>query len=167
MVMEILNNQENAAPQVNPREFNGQWFFTNPDGEDFTFFWNGTPYIFPAQSTSDFVIMDATPREMQNIRKNAARKLAERMFGKSDRYKELLKKSKDQYVPQFFDQTVELQKYIDMCLQPLPVKKTKVGKKEEKQFHQNIDPATGKPAVRVMGEADQNTTSLVAESINQ
>ena len=163
--MEILKNGD-AAPQVNPREFNGQWFFTNPDTEDFTFSWNGTPYTFRAQSTTDFVIMDATPLEMQHIRKQAAYKLAQRMFGKSQAYKKLLKDSQGKLSPMHYDEAKELEPYAEQCLVPLPVAKTTVGTKKKREMSQRIDPTTGKPAVRVYGEGDVGQVSLVAEAEN-
>lgn len=163
--MELLN-KESAAPTVNPREFNGQWFFTNPDTEDFTAYWNSTPYTFPAMSTSPLVIMDATPIETQNIRKQFALKLAQRMFGKSPKWRKLVKESEGRASPAFYDQTKEYEPYIQQCLTALPVVAAKVGRRSKKDIPLNIDPTTGKPSVRVFGEQDNGNVSLVEEALN-
>lgn len=157
---------------ANPREFNGQFFFTNPDTEDFTFNWDGIPYTFPAMSTSPFIIMSATPIETQEIRHRAAEKLARRMFGKSNKWKELARESsklaKEGKASQpFYDQSKELAPYIQKCLEALPLKKHTVGKKEKIEKSFSIDPNTGKRVTSVYGEQDSGTTSLVAESQGQ
>jgi len=161
--MELIDNN---APKVNPREFNGQFFFTNPDTEDFTAFWNGTGYTFPAMSTSPLVIIDATPIETQQIRKQFAYRLAQRMFGNSKKYKSLLKESEGHLMPKFFDEKTEYAPFIDQCLEPLPVAQPKIGKRTKKDPELNIDPTTGKSAVRVFGEQEQGSKSLVDEALH-
>lgn len=160
--MELLNQE--GVPTANPREFNGQFFFTNPDTEDYTAYWNGTPYTFEAKTTSPLFIVDATPLETNGIRKMFAYRLAQRMHGKTPEYRKLEKDSAGKANPQFFDPKVAYEPFIQMCLNPLPVAKTVVGKKVKKEIEQRIDPTTGKPAVRVYGEKDQGSVSLVAEA---
>jgi len=165
MVMELID--KNGAATANPREFSGQWFFTNPDTEDFTFFWNGTPYTFEAMKTSPFLIVDATPIEMQSIRKQAAYKLAQRMFGKSPKYKKLEKDSQGKSSPQYYDPKVEYEPFIQQCLTALPVAQAKMGKKQKRSFDVHTDPKTGKPVTKVLGEADMGSTSLVDEAARE
>lgn len=160
--MEILN-KEGAVSTPNPREFNGQWFFTNPDTEDFTGMWNGTAYIFPARTTSPLLIMDATPLEMQAIRKQFAFKLAARMFGKSAKYKKLEKDSEGKVNPMFFDQATEYEPFVQQCLSPLPIGEVTTKAKEKKEYPVKTDPKTGKPVIQVLGEDDQSH-SFVAEA---
>lgn len=154
----------NLVMEILPQEFNGQFFFTNPDTEDFTAFWNGTPYTFEAMKTSPFYVLDANPLETQEIRKRFALKLAQRMWGKTKEYRDLEKKSEGKPTPMHYDPAKVLQPFIDQCLKPLPVAQTKVGRKHKEEPQLRIDPKTNKPAVRVYGEADQGGVSLVAEA---
>lgn len=162
--MELLS-KEGAAPQAS-REFNGQFIFSNPDTEDFTGMWNGTAYSFKAMSTSPFYIVDANPIETQQIRKQFARKLGERMFGKSRKYEKLEKDSEGKPVPRFYDYATEIQPYVDQCLKALPKAEPVVKRGRPANRELKIDPKTGKPAVRVYGESDQNSVSLVSEAEN-
>jgi hypothetical protein len=154
--MELLK-KDGAAPIVDPRRFDGQFFFTNPDTEDFTAFWNGTPYTFPAMKTSPLVIMDATPIETQEIRKRFAFKLAERMFGKSKKYKALVKESAGKASPLHYDQKAEYEPLIEMCLKPLPVGATKAGKKTKRDIELH-------DGIRVYNDKDAGKISLVKEA---
>lgn len=144
---------------VNPREFNGQFFFTNPDTEDFTAFWNGTAYTFPAMTTNPLLIVDATPAETQSIRKQFATNLARRMFGKSKRYKHFDNK-KNGATPMSYDETIELAPFIQKCLEPLPVAQPKVSRAKRSEPEQKIDPATGEPVIKVLGEKENGAVSL-------
>lgn len=160
--MELLN-KGGAAPQAS-REFNGQFVFSNPDTEDFTGFWNGTAYSFKAMSTSPFYILDANPIETQEIRKQFARKLGERMFGKSKKYEKLEKDSEGKPRPSNYDYAKEIQPFVDQCLKPLPAAEPVIKRNVQKRPDLRIDPKTKKPAVRVYGEDDQNSVSLVDEA---
>ncbi len=162
--MELLN--KNGAMAVKPSEFNGTWIFSNPDTEDFTGIWNGTSYTFKAMSTSPFYIIDANPIETQEIRKQFARKLAERMFGKTKRYEKLEKDGEGKPVPRFYDYAVEIQPFVDQCLKPLPKAEITVTKTELRKPKLKIDPKTKKPVVRVYGQDDAGTVSLVSEAEN-
>lgn len=159
--MKLLNeNTAEITQDFDPTKF----IFSNPDTEDFTFTWNGTSYTFQARTTSRFFIVDANLMEMNEIRKQAALKLAHRMFGKSKKYKELEKKSEGKPVPMFFDPAKEYQPYVDMCLRELPESQTKITTKKRQQPQLKKDPKTGKPVVRVMGETDNGSTSLIEEA---
>lgn len=153
MVMEII-----------PQEFSGQFFFTNPDTEDFTAFWNGTAYTFEAMKTSPFYVLDATMIETQEIRKRFALKLAQRMFGKTKEYRELEKKSEGKPTPMHYDPAKVLQPFVDQCLKPLPTAQPKIGRRQKEEPQLRIDPKTRRPAVRVMGDDDQGSVSLVEEA---
>lgn len=162
--MELIH-KGGAAPQKS-RSFDGRFFFTNPDTEDFTGIWNGTAYNFPARKTSPFYVVDANPIETQEIRKRFALKLAQRMFGKSDAYRELEKKSEGKISPMFYDSARELQPYVDMCLSELPESEVQIKKTKKEEPSLKIDPKTKKPVVRVMGESDNGSTSLIEEAQN-
>lgn len=162
--MELLN--KNGAAPVAAQQFNGTFIFSNPDTEDFTGFWNGTAYTFKALSTSPFYIIDANPIETQEIRKQFARKLGERMFGKTKKYAKLEQESEGKPVPRNYDYAAEIQPFVDQCLKALPKADPLIERKPAKTPKLRIDPKTNKPAVRVYGESDQNSVSLVGEAEN-
>ena len=162
--MELLN-KDGATPQVS-REFNGQFIFSNPDTEDFTAMWNGTAYSFNAMSTSPFYIVDANPIETQEIRKQFARKLAERMFGKSKRFQKMEKDSEGKPRPVNYDYAQEIQPFVNQCLKALPKAEPVIQRGRPRKANLKIDPKTGKPSVRVYGQDDQDSISLVAEAEN-
>jgi hypothetical protein len=77
--------------QVLPSSWDGRFPFTNDSDEDFVFVWAKKGYLFPAHKTVDMMKMafNATPLEVQQIRKFAAKKWAEREFFKSSKYESL------------------------------------------------------------------------------
>ena len=164
MVMELLN--KNGATPAVAQQFNGQFIFSNPDTEDFTGFWNGTAYTFKALSTSPLYILDANPIETQEIRKQFARKLGERMFGKTKKYAKLEKDSEGKPVPRNYDYATEIQPFVDQCLKPLPKAEPIVQRGRPRKMNLRVDPKTGKPSVRVYGEDDNSSVSLIAEAEN-
>lgn len=113
---------------VLPPDFDGTFRFTNPTDEEFVGRWNSKEYRFPPMSTSPMLIIDATPIEVQHIRKKFAKELAEREFFKSQKAKELTSIERTQNGPAFqsFKQANsysvnDLEKTIQKCLEPLPI----------------------------------------------
>lgn len=116
-----------------PEGFDGTFRFTNASDEDFVGQWGGKGYLYPAQKTTPMVIYDATPLEIQNIRKKFARDLAEREFFKSKKYEvfRLREGERDDmgmikprgqgmsHAGAYND--ADLQSYIQQCLEPLPI----------------------------------------------
>lgn len=123
---------------VLPENFTGVFYFTNPDDEDFEGKWGGKAYLYPTMKTTPMVIMDATPLEIQNIRKKFAKELAERMFFKSKKYETLRqtegKRNDNQTITPSLNSIhqanvyapADLQQYVDKCLEPLPLAQQKV-----------------------------------------
>ncbi len=76
---------------VLPKSWDGRFPFTNDSDEDFVFVWAKKGYLFPARKTVDMMKMafNATPLEVQQIRKFAAKKWAEREFFKSSKYESM------------------------------------------------------------------------------
>ncbi len=116
--------------QILPEGFNGTFYFTNFTNEEFKATWNKKEYTFPKESTVPLIILDATPAEVQNIRKKFAKELAEREFFKSKKYADL-----DAMNPRQTQSTFrtavgysmdELNVFIKRCLEPLPVADLKV-----------------------------------------
>ncbi len=138
---------------VLPDNWDGTFPFTNESDEDFSFKWAKRLYTFPAQRTVDMMRMNfnATPLEIQQIRKFAAKQLAEREFGKSTKYAEMTKREWNaDGTPrlQNFQQALayseeELKEYIQRCLTPLPVATATVApapdSKIEDKLHRDDD----------------------------
>lgn len=120
---------ENTFVNVLPENFTGVFYFTNPSEEDFTGFWGKRGYLYPAMKTTPMVIFDATPLEVQNIRKKFARELAEREFFKSDKAQKLQSQEiLADGTPRFksFKNAAlytdsDLKEYIQRCLESLPL----------------------------------------------
>lgn len=116
-------------PNILPADFDGTFKFTNFTDEDFIARWNNVEYTFPALKTTPMIISDASPIEIQNIRKKFARELAEREFYKSGPLKTLegltpiggatSMHSAVTYNPR------DLEPFIQRCLAPLPIGQVK------------------------------------------
>ncbi len=112
-----------------PENFDGVFRFTNPSDEDFVGKWDSKEYTYPAQKTTPMIILNATPLEVQNIRKKFARDLATREFFKSQQYNALMRQEKNadgtvrlnsiHQAAQYSDN--DLKEYIQKCLTPMPV----------------------------------------------
>lgn len=120
----------NESSTVLPEDFDGVFRFTNPSEEDFIGYWGGIAYPFPALKTTPMLIRNATPEEVQNIRKKFAKKLAEREYFKSSDAKSKEAGEKLNNMPQFGSihqaasySESELTRYIQQCLEPLPTAK--------------------------------------------
>lgn len=147
--------------QILPNDWNGKFPFTNDSDDDFIFTWAKKDYQFPARSTVDMMRMNfnATPLEVQQIRKFAAKKWAEREFFKSSKYQSMraMEGTKDENgviiprlqsimaAPSYTES--DLKSYIQECLTPLPEAEAKVADAEvrntEAEIHQNEE--TGEP----------------------
>lgn len=118
---------------VLPDDFDGVFRFTNPTNEAFTAKWNGKAYTFPPMKTSPMIITDATPVEVQSIRKKFAKELAEHEFFKGDEAKRLQAIERNGNGPALNSihqantySLDNLQKMIQKCLDPLPVERASV-----------------------------------------
>lgn len=114
-----------------PEDFDGVFRFTNFSDEEFIGKWNSKGYVFPAKSTTPMHILDATPLEVQTIRKKFARELAEREFFKSQKAKTMEAQEKGSdgsprfnsiQMAQTYDDS-HLANFIQQCLTPLPIAK--------------------------------------------
>lgn len=112
-----------------PEDFDGNFYFTNWSEEDFTGKWGGKSYTYPASKTSKMIIVDATPLEIQSIRKKFAKEFAEREFFNSPEAKRMEAQEKNpDGTPRFnkFQQAAQytmndLKPYIQRCLEPLAI----------------------------------------------
>lgn len=105
-----------------PADFNGVFRFTNPSTEEFIGKWGGKSYAYPPMSTTPMVIVDATPLEIQSIRKKFAKELAEREFFKSGKSAAMTEKRETlNSIHQANSYTEsDLAETIQKCLTPMP-----------------------------------------------
>lgn len=117
--------------QVLPKNWDGRFMFTNDSDEDFVFVWAKKAYLFPARQTVDMMRMafNATPLEVQQIRKFAARKWGEREFFNSDEAKKMesFERNPQTGAPTLMSfqsarsySDADLAPHIQRCLTPLP-----------------------------------------------
>lgn len=119
---------------VLPADFDGVFRFTNWTDEDFVGIWGSKRYTYPKQSTSPMIIPEHSPLEIQNIRKKFAKDLAEREFGKSERYNALYKQERNldnsarlNSIHQAGTYSMDdLTSFIQKCLTPLQVVRASV-----------------------------------------
>ena len=118
--------------QVLPEDFDGTFRFTNDSDEDFVGRWDSKEYVFPARTTSPITIFNATPLEIQQIRKKFAKDWATEMFYSSDKFKYMNDKERGQ-TPALYTES-DLAPFIQMCLEPLPIAQatTRVLPKDDK-----------------------------------
>jgi hypothetical protein len=150
-------NEEQGKSSILPEDFDGIFRFTNWTDAEFTAKWNSVEYKFPPLSTIPLIIADATPIEIQNIRKKFAKELAIEVFYQTDKFKHL-DDVKQGYRPPLYNDK-DLAPYIQKCLEPLPLAKakTKVLPRDNEDNYKK-DPK-GRNISRVINEDD----SLVPE----
>lgn len=104
-----------------PADFDGVFRFTNWTDREFIGMWNKVAYRFPPNSTSPMIISNATPEEVQHIRRKFAKELGEREFYRSDRYKELDSQARPgsgNVAAIYTDE--DIAPFVQRCLEPLP-----------------------------------------------
>jgi len=109
---------------VLPEDFDGVFKFTNWTAEEFKAKWDSIEYTFPALSTIPLIIPNATPLEIQSIRKKFAKELAIEVFYQSDKFKKMDDPAMGKRPPLYQD--IDLKEYIQKCLEPLQVAKAKL-----------------------------------------
>lgn len=121
--------QFNEHSNILPDDFDGDFYFSNPDDEEFVGMWGGKAYHYAPQTRSKMVIRGAAPEEVQQIRKKFAKDLGVKMFFKSEKAKQMQsveRMANGEPVMRSFKQANtysenELAPYIQACLDPLPV----------------------------------------------
>lgn len=107
-----------------PEDFDGVFRFTNFTEQEFTAKWNNIEYMFPPMKTTPMIIANATPEEVQHIRKKFAKELAVKVFYESDKFKFMNDKERGQ-VPALYTDS-DIAPYVQRCLEPLPIAKATV-----------------------------------------
>lgn len=109
----------NDTNSVLPSDFDGVFRFTNWTDTEFKAKWGGVEYTFPAQKTIPLVIPNATPLEVQNIRKKFAKELAILEFYKTPKFIGMNTISPGG-IPALYTDS-DLTPFIQRCLEPLPI----------------------------------------------
>ncbi len=124
--------------------------FTNPLEKEVSLTWGKKIYTFPPRSTTNLLglISDATPLEIQGIRKEFAFRLSEQMFFASDEYKAMAAQAPagSNLTPPLIPMDKRIQ-FMQLCLEPLSKAHAKVKDMPEIDIESklHIDPNTGKP----------------------
>lgn len=121
--------EREAFSSVLPANFLGYFEFSNWSDEDFVGKWGGKEYLYPSLKMTKMFIENATPLEVQNIRKKFAKELASREFFKSDKGKALEATEKNPDGSARFNSFHQARQYseddlkdgIQRCLNPLPI----------------------------------------------
>lgn len=145
---------------VLPADFDGIFRFTNYTEKDFTAKWNSVEYTFPAMKTSPMIIPNATPEEVQNIRKLWAKKLAEAVFYQSNEFKAMdlsIEDSQAGKVPALYTDK-DIAPFIQRALEPLPIAQIKITPAKQEVIHLVKD-EEGNPVSKVL----KGTESLVGD----
>lgn len=150
---ETTSKQESALPA----DFDGVFRFTNFSNEDFTARWDNIAYTFPKLKQSPMIIPNATPEQVQTIRKKFAKELATREFYKTPKFAQMDDRSHGQNPAIYTDS--DLIPLIQKCLDPLPVEQAKVvvlPKQDERIFSRDTD---GNLTVKVIDGNPNNPSS--------
>lgn len=121
-----MENTENLLPI----DFDGVFRFTNYTDSEFKASWNKKEYTFPPMSTVPMIILDATPQEIQYIRKKFAKELAEKVFYEGESIKKLDAMNTNGTQNSFRTAVTytprDLEPLIQRCLESLPIAKATV-----------------------------------------
>jgi hypothetical protein len=158
-----MQTEETQVHDDTASDFDGVTRFTNWLPEPITLFWNSVGYTFEPLKRVPLQIPDATPKEVEAIRKKFAMDLAVHYFYNTDKFKSMdlsVEDSQAGKVPALYTEA-DLAPYIQKCLEPLPLGKPPVAREVAKP----VDPEKslrkdnkGKPVSKVV---DQDEDTLV------
>jgi hypothetical protein len=154
--------------KILPEDFDGVFRFTNFTGSEFKAKWDNKEYTFPAGKTVPLVIPNATPLEIQSIRKKFAKELAVACFYQSDKFKAMntshLGKNGEPTggMPSLYTDT-DIAPFVQRCLEPLPIAQAKVVELPKDNEDRYVKNTKGRPVTRVV----QDGESLIAQASGQ
>lgn len=155
----------NEDNNVLPVGFDGTFRFTNYTDQEFKAKWGNVEYTFPPKSTTP-LLMNATPVEIQHIRKKFAKELAVQEFYKSKKMESLERMNPVGMTASTAAVTYtesDLTEYIQRCLEPLPVARAKVEVLPKSTVEANLKKdKKGKPVTRAL----EGHESLLQEGSN-
>ena len=122
-------------------EFDGIFRFTNWTNRDFVAKWDSVEYTFPAEKTVPLLIPNATPEQVQVIRKKFALELATEVFYNSEKFKGMdlsVEDSQAGKVPALYTEK-DIAPYVQRCLEPLPVAQATAKAAAKKEVKLSVD----------------------------
>ncbi len=158
-----------------PEDFDGVFRFTNDSDEDFIGKWDSLEYVFPARKTTPMLITNATPLEVQNIRKKFAREWAERQYFKSEKYQKMFNQERNpdgtprlnsiHQAGTYGDN--ELAPFIQQCLTPLPIARATVQEAPKEELEDRLSRTPkGKLRTRVL-DGDESLVEQAKSAVNE
>lgn len=154
-------NQAPVSENVLPKDFDGTFKFTNYTNEEFKARWNSIEYTFPPMKTIPLIIPNATPLEVQNIRKKFARELATREWYKTPKFIGMNTLVPGGTPALYTDS--DIAPLVQKCLDPLPLAQATAVVIEKHEDDKFTTDAKGRKRTRVL---DQNE-SLVSQASGQ
>ncbi len=145
----------NDVKSVLPSDFDGVFRFTNYTNEDFVAKWNNIAYTFPASKTSPMIIPNATPEEVQSIRKKFAKELAVKVWYGTAKFKSMNDVPPGGTPALYTDS--DIAPFVQRCLEPLPIAQavaTPLPKDSADNYRKN---SKGRPITRVLEEGESLT----------
>ncbi len=139
---------QNPAENVLPKDFDGTFKFTNYTDSDFTARWNSIEYTFPALKSVPIVIPNATPLEVQNIRKKFAKELAIREWYKTPKFQGMNNVPMGGTPALYTDS--DIAPFVQRCLEPLPLGHTTSKAVEKNEDSKFTTDAKGRKRTRVL-----------------
>ncbi len=136
-----------------PADFDGIFRFTNFTDADFKAKWDNIEYTFPAMKTTPMIIANASPEQIQSIRKKFAKELAIVEWYKSPKFIGMNAHTPGGTPALYTDD--DLVPFIQRCLEPLPV-----GQSSARVLPPMFDESTlrknskGRPVTKVLQEGD-------------
>jgi hypothetical protein len=132
--------------------------FTNFSKDEFIGRWDSQEYVFPPNSTVKMLglIPSASPQQIEHIRKKFAYELAMDQFYRSADYKkfdltpEQSRKEDNIGIPYT---EKDYAKYVQMCLEPLPVATAPARATSKKGIQLSVD-EKGKPITHVLDDSE-------------
>ena len=141
-----------------PEDFDGVFRFTNWTDEDFKAKWDGIEYTFPARKMTPMTGINATPVELQNIRKKFARELAVAELYKTKKFKGMDDRKHGQNPAIYTDS--DLAEFTRKCLEPLEIGKAGISAVEKPEISLSVD-QKGRKVTKVLDDGE----SLIGEGI--
>lgn len=145
-----------------PVDFDGIFRFTNFTDEEFKARWDNVEYTFPASSTTPLIIPNATPEQVQSIRKKFAKELAIQEWYRTDKFKRM-----DDHTPggrpALYTES-DIAPFVQRCLEPLPIAQAKIQvlpKQDETKFRKDN---RGRNVTRIL-EKDESLLSGASGAI--
>lgn len=151
--------QPPVAGNVLPKDFDGTFRFTNCRDTEFKARWNSKEYTFPPLKTVPMIIDNATPLEVQSIRKKFAKEWAVEEWYKTPKFIGM-----NAHVPggtpALYTES-DLIPFIQKCLEPLPLAQAKIEVvKNDVEGKLSVD-AKGRKRTRVL---DPNESLIASAS---